>query len=985
MRDAGGERAEAGHPIRHQQLGAHPLALGDVAAAGDHAVGTAEHDADRRDLADPPAAVGAADLQLDDVGRHPAVELANLAEQHLGRRAIVGVHAIDQRELGHVVVARAEPEEPARGHVEVDQLPVPVDRDQVRHQVDHGAEARLGLLAEQLGPAAHHRAHRPGRSGADGDRAAQRDQRAEPAGLPPRGAHDEPELRGGAPSPGADPRAHLEPVRAGWQGGVAARALRDRDPGRLDRRQPGLVLDVLGIEQRVRGELQAQRALIVGDLERVVGVDHGAIAERAAQQHGAGRRGRSVVGLRLQVGGAPGRAQPDRAVAIGEERGRGRVIAGQAVALIEVVNLALARGDDVDPGPGADPQPAPGVLSEEVDLSRRQAIRRRDVLEVRDPSSLEPEAGHAQRLVVRDAQPAVGAPHEVAHRRSEEAVGPVEAVPDAVLEHGEALLVRGPQLRTGHDQRREPAAAAPAGDLDVLDRTGGRAGAPIEAELGRDPQRAVGSERERQDRAIPRLGGIAQRRRAAIGRDVQQVGRRAADEHAALRREHEAAHGAALGPGQALPAPGPRARQAAVGADPQRPLRVPAKAPHVLAGEPARGGVLLDQAAAAQLDQPARADPDRALAIDEQRPGRRGGDPDRAVEQAPAVALAIGDAEIGAEQDVPARADHHARRDIGDREVGRQVIVQIDRAAGAAGQQPQVRGRPDPQRALAVAQHAIDELARAGVAGAVRELADPPPRAVSRAQLDGRVVPDDQPVAIGPQRAHAARAGPPRRRGERAEDVADVQPPTVGADPELAGEARDRVHRQRRQAARARLRESRTVPAHQPVDAADARLAGRSDPDHERQARRQAVGHRELREALAVEAIHAVIGGDPQHAGAVLGDAVDHEVSQAVGTAEHAELQLAERDIAARDARVGERGPGRGDQPQDHERAAEPASHSVAVRPESAAVQARSGVAVGRRLGAGSAPARRRSRRYARVSRASAGAIICLAISCSAD
>jgi hypothetical protein len=52
-----------------------------------------------------------------------------------------------------------------------------------------------------------------------------------------------------------------------------------------------------------------------------------------------------------------------------------------------------------------------------------------------------------------------------------------------------------------------------------------------------------------------------------------------------------------------------------------------------------------------------------------------------------------------------------------------------------------------------------------------------------------------------------------------------------------------------------------------------------------------------VRELLAVVAIDAVVGGDPQEAVAVLDDAGDEQVAQAVGSAERAEPDLAARDL----------------------------------------------------------------------------------------
>ena len=303
---------------------------------------------------------------------------------------------------------------------------------------------------------------------------------------------------------------------------------------------------------------------------------------------------------------------------------------------------------------------------------------------------------------------------------------------------------------------------------------------------------------------------------------------------------------------------------------------------------------MLDQAAAAELEQPRRSDPEVAVAVDQQRARRRRRHPGRAPDRAPVVALAVGDAVVGADQHVAARPDRHRARRAGRVEPGRQARLQVGRARRTDRQEPHVGRRPDPQRTLAIAQHALDAIAaQPGVAAEVV------PHPVAAAELDGRAVAHDHAAGVGPQRAHRGGRGarPAGRRREPAVGVLDVQPAAVGADPQPAAVARHGLHRDRREPQRGRAREPRAVPAHQAVVAADADPAVGRDPDDVDQARRQAVVDREVGELLAVEAIHAVLGAEPQEAVAVLRDADHDEVAQPVGAVEHPERQLALRQV----------------------------------------------------------------------------------------
>src|SRR6185436_9261817 len=104
--------------------------------------------------------------------------------------------------------------------------------------------------------------------------------------------------------------------------------------------------------------------------------------------------GRSPVVLCEHLGRAAGRADPDRAIVIGKERVRGRVVAGGAITLVEVSDAV--RGHDVYTGTGADPQPALVILANVVHHAR-DPVGRCDVLELRDAAGDAAEAGPADR------------------------------------------------------------------------------------------------------------------------------------------------------------------------------------------------------------------------------------------------------------------------------------------------------------------------------------------------------------------------------------------------------------------------------------------------------------------------------------------------------------------------------------------------------------------------------------------------------------
>src|ERR1041384_1333426 len=82
------------------------------------------------------------------------------------------------------------------------------------------------------------------------------------------------------------------------------------------------------------------------------------------------------------VGAAAGRARPQGPVVVDHERRRRRIVAGQAVALVEVIDAV--GGHHVDAVAGADPQPAIAVLTEEVRHAAGQSVGGPVVLEPRD-------------------------------------------------------------------------------------------------------------------------------------------------------------------------------------------------------------------------------------------------------------------------------------------------------------------------------------------------------------------------------------------------------------------------------------------------------------------------------------------------------------------------------------------------------------------------------------------------------------------------
>ena len=469
------------------------------------------------------------------------------------------------------------------------------------------------------------------------------------------------------------------------------------------------------------------------------------------------------------------------------------------------------------------------------------------------------KARHADRFVVRGAQPAIAARDEVVRQRGAQALGGRELMPCAVVAHEHAAWRGGdPQLISDHDQRRDPGIRRRARHVDALDRPRDRAAQPVQAVPLSDPEIALGPQREPEDRTRRDIG-TSERGDATQVIDIEQIRWLAADEHAALRRQHHAGDVAVLGPRHAAPSPRVRARQAAVGAHHQPILAIVRVGPRGLSRHAARRVVALDDAAPAQLVEPRPAQPQRAFAIDEQRAHATARHADRGVDGVPATVGAIRDPVVGGEQDIAARADRHRGRRAVRLEAPRQALAEVAGAGPAVGQPPQVARGPDPQRARVIAEHALDGF------GVEPDIADVVPRAIARGQLDRGAVAGHQPVGVGPQRGdrRRRRAGPTRRGHEVAAGRADVQTAVLGPHPQHARGARHRRHRSLWHAASAGPREPRAVPAHQAAVIASAHRAIRSGPQHRELPRQQAVSPREMRERRPVKPIEAVVGGDP--------------------------------------------------------------------------------------------------------------------------
>src|SRR6266536_367807 len=89
---------------------------------------------------------------------------------------------------------------------------------------------------------------------------------------------------------------------------------------------------------------------------------------------------------------------------------------------------------------------------------------------------------------------------------------------------------------------------------DMLEASGYGTRKPIQPGPRRDPQIALGADRERQDIVFGRWIEATDRGRTSAGVEIKQVRRRTSDEHSALRRKHEAPDDAIFGPGKANPA-----------------------------------------------------------------------------------------------------------------------------------------------------------------------------------------------------------------------------------------------------------------------------------------------------------------------------------------------------------------------------------------------------------------------------------------------
>jgi hypothetical protein len=97
-----------------------------------------------------------------------------------------------------------------------------------------------------------------------------------------------------------------------------------------------------------------------------------------------------------------------------------------------------------------------------------------------------------------------------------------------------------------------------------------------------------------------------------------------------------------------------------------------------------------------------------------------------------------------------------------------------------------------------------------------------------------------------------------------------------------------------------RAREPLAVPAPQAAAAAGAHAAVGRDAHDVDPGRRQALVDREMGEVDPVEAVHAVLGGEPQKPVAVLGDAEHDQVLQPVLPTEHEERKVALRLVFGR-------------------------------------------------------------------------------------
>jgi hypothetical protein len=135
------------------------------------------------------------------------------------------------------------------------------------------------------------------------------------------------------------------------------------------------------------------------------------------------------------------------------------------------------------------------------------------------------------------------------------------------------------------------------------------------------------------------------------------------------------------------------------------------------------------------------------VAIDEHAAHRRARRIGRGLERAPAAVVAVRDAVVGRDQDVAARAERHRAHRAGGVVARRQAVAQIDRTSGVARQPPQVGLAPDPQPAIAIADHAAD-----GLVGQP-DIADAAPHAIAGAEHDAGAVARRDPRGV----RHSAR------------------------------------------------------------------------------------------------------------------------------------------------------------------------------------------------------------------------------------
>ena len=552
-----------------------------------------------------------------------------------------------------------------------------------------------------------------------------------------------------------------------------------------------------------------------------------------------------------------------------ERRGRA-VVAREAARGREVLDRRAL--DHVDADADAGVEATVRILAQRVDLVARQPRRMGEMADHVQPTVVA-KAGDTETLGIRHAELSGGALDEIRRASRREPVGACQPTPRLAFSDRETFGARRPQPALAIDQELTvDLVLAPTGDPFAHPRWRVGLGHPQQSALTeRDPERPrlIGQREQLSPAELlwwpevhARAGGRVQAQELGVGR-VEHV----------LRGLDQRADRVVLGLRECGPGglTGRRVDDAAIRSEPQRTVARAHDRPHRIRGK-REPRVRAPQTAAEQLIELVRDQPQRALAVLEHAEDRSRRHTARGAQQLPPRGTGPVREPAARRHPQGARAiDQHAPHLAGVGELGRHVVASQERVVT----RPQEQGRAQPRGAVRGPRDRLDRLAPEPV---VLVVLDP---ATSRGQ-DDRILAasgDDRAVRADPHR-RARPAGPARSEWEAAGLL--VQQAARARDPERAGGIEcERVDRELR--IPDRYADRRDPPTSEPRDA-----PGRTYPQpiRGRQQRgdvvaRQSLGETEALEPIAIVAIEAVLGGDPEQPIRGLGDLVDREVVEA--------------------------------------------------------------------------------------------------------